>query len=58
MVDMKPGGTRIIQVPPALAYGEKGVKLETKDGTVEYLVPPNERLQFELTLVQVSLPPP
>jgi len=55
---MEQGSTRIIQVPAALAYGEKGVPLETKDGKVEYLVPPNERLQFELTLVQVALPPP
>ena len=55
---MQQGQTRIIQVPPALAYGEKGLKIDTKDGNSEFLVPPNERLQFELTLVQVSLPPP
>jgi len=55
---MEQGSTRIIQVPANMAYGEKGVKLETKDGSAEYLVPPNERLQFELTLVQVALPPP
>ena len=55
--DMKMGQTRIIQVPPELAYGSKGLKVETKAGE-EFLVPPNERLQFELTLVQVALPPP
>jgi len=55
---MKEGGTRVIQVPPALAYGEKGIKIETKDGSTEYLVPPNEKLQYELTLVQVAVPPP
>ena len=55
---MKMGQTRIIQVPPSMAYGEKGIEIETKDGTTEYLVPPNEKLQFEITLVQVSLPPP
>ena len=55
---MKMGQTRIIQVPPSMAYGEKGIQVETKDGTTEYLVPPNEKLQFEITLVQVSLPPP
>ena len=55
---MKMGQTRIIQVPPALAYGERGVQIETKDGSTEYLVPPNERLQFEITLEQVTLPPP
>ena len=56
--DMEQGSTRIIQVPASMAYGEKGIKVDTKDGSSEYLVPPNERLQFELTLVQVSLPPP
>ena len=55
---MKMGQTRIIQVPPSMAYGDKGVEIPTKDGSTEYLVPPNERLQFELTLIQVSLPPP
>lgn len=55
---MKQGQTRIIQVPPSLAYGDKGVQVETKDGKTEYLVPPGEKLQFELTLVQVALPPP
>jgi len=55
---MKMGQTRVIQVPPSMAYGDKGVEIPTKDGGKEYLVPPNERLQFELTLVQVSLPPP
>lgn len=50
---MEQGATRIIQVPANLAYGEKGIKVGE-----EYLVPPNEKLQYELTLVQVSLPPP
>lgn len=58
LVSMKPGGTRVIQVPAPLAYGEKGVPLEQSDGSLEYLVPPNERLQFEITLVQVAVPPP
>ena len=51
--NMEQGSTRIIQVPPELAYGEKGIKVGE-----EYLVPPNEKLQYELTLVQVALPPP
>jgi len=58
LAGMKEGGTRVIQVPPALAYGEKGIMIETKDGSTEYLVPPNEKLQYELTLVQVAIPPP
>ena len=55
---MKEGGKRVIQVPAELAYGEKGIKIELKDGTSEYLVPPNERLQYELELVSVAAPPP
>lgn len=55
---MKQGQTRVIQVPASMAYGDKGVQVPTKDGGSEYLVPPGERLQFELTLVQVALPPP
>ena len=55
---MKEGGTRVIQVPAELAYGERGVKVTLKDGSEEFLVPPNERLQYELTLVQVAIPPP
>ena len=56
--DMKMGQTRIIQVPANMAYGDKGIQVEDKDGKMEYLVPPGERLQFEITLVQVALPPP
>ncbi len=56
--NMKVGGTRVIEVPPKLGYGDKGVKIERKDGETEYLVPPNEKLQFELTLVKTALPPP
>merc|ERR1712087_308018 len=52
--DMKEGGTRVLQAPPETAYGEKGICLENG----ECLVPPNERLQFELTLQRVALPPP
>ena len=58
MDGMAMGQTRIIQVPPALAYGDKGIQIPNKNGEMEYLVPPGERLQFELTLIQVALPPP
>jgi len=58
LVGMKQGGTRVIQVPPQLAYGDKGIKIEAKDGSSEYLVQPGEKLQFELTLIQVAAPPP
>ena len=52
---MKEGGTRVLQVPPELAYGDKGICLEA---TGECLVPPNEKLQFQITLERVALPPP
>jgi len=51
---MREGGTRVIQVPAALAYGAAGVC----PGEGDCLVPPNEKLQFELTLKRVALPPP
>ena len=50
---MRVGGTRVAQVPPELAYGKKGICLE--DGSC--LVPPDERLQFELTLERIAESP-
>ena len=50
---MREGGTRVLQVPASLAYGDKGVCLENG----ECLVQPGERLQFELTLKRVAMPP-
>mmetsp|Transcript_124400 Transcript_124400/g.229181 ORF Transcript_124400/g.229181 Transcript_124400/m.229181 type:complete len:255 (+) Transcript_124400:86-850(+) len=55
MDGMKEGGTRVMQIPPALAFGEKG--LCPGDGG-PCLVQPNEKVQYELTLQRVSLPPP
>ena len=50
---MREGGTRVLQVPASLAYGDKGVCFENG----ECLVQPGERLQFELTLKRVAMPP-
>lgn len=51
---MKPGGERRVVVPADLAYGEKGVCLQNSG---ECLVPPNERLGYDITLLRVALPP-
>ena len=51
---MREGGTRVLQVPANLAYGDKGVCFENGG---ECLVQPGERLQFELTLKRVAMPP-
>ena len=50
-----------VQVPPALAYGDKGLCLAARDDEGNcpepLLVPPNEKLQFELQLLRVALDP-
>ncbi len=45
---MKPGGTRVLTIPAALAYGKKGA------GGV---IPPNATLIFDVELVALSPPP-
>lgn len=41
-------------IPPALAYGDKGVCLENG----ECLVKPGATLVYDITLTRASLPPP
>lgn len=50
---MRVGGERKAVLPPDTAYGSKGVCLATK----ECLVPPNETLGYDITLIRVAVPP-
>lgn len=59
LATMRAGGKRVVEVPPELGFGASGAVLRPtehvpdKQGTV----PPNATLQYELELVQVSIPP-
>lgn len=50
---MRVGGERRAVLPPNLAYGSKGVCFENK----ECLIPPNETLGYDISLLRVALPP-
>ncbi|MGD2062083.1 MAG: FKBP-type peptidyl-prolyl cis-trans isomerase [Nitrospirota bacterium] len=45
VIGMKPGGKRLLRVPPRLAYGAKGV---------EGVIPPNAALVFLIDLIAVE----
>lgn len=51
---MRTGGQRKAVVPPALAYGSKGVCISSEDAC---LVQPGETLGYDITLTRVALPP-
>jgi len=47
LMGMRPGGRRLLVIPPALGYGERGYP---------GVIPPNSTLVFELSLVSVMDP--
>ena len=55
VLGMQQGGQRIVIVPPALGYGERGVCLG--DAGSDCLVPPNSVIEYDLTLRRVSPSP-
>ena len=48
---MRPGDIWTLYIPPALAYGEKGVQ---PPGSASYLIPPNSPLIFRLELIETD----
>jgi len=48
---MRPGDIWTLYIPPALAYGEKGVPNRSGSG---YLIPPNSPLIFRLELIETD----
>mmetsp|Transcript_7577 Transcript_7577/g.13723 ORF Transcript_7577/g.13723 Transcript_7577/m.13723 type:complete len:193 (-) Transcript_7577:41-619(-) len=53
LMSMKPGGVRKVIVPSSLAYGERGVCVDEQG----CLIPPNETLEYIVTLRRVSVSP-
>jgi hypothetical protein len=48
---MKPGGKRMLRIPPALAYGASG---QTNQQTGATIIPPNATLLFEIEMVSLA----
>lgn len=55
VLGMRQGGQRVVIVPPALGYGDRGVCLGEAGG--DCLVPPNSIIEYDLTLRRVSPSP-
>ncbi|KAG2428554.1 hypothetical protein HYH02_014358 [Chlamydomonas schloesseri] len=56
---MKAGGRRLVTIPPALGFGERGAVLRPTEHVPDKqgIVPPNATLVYDVELVRVSIPP-
>lgn len=59
MRSMRAGGKRVVHVPAALGFGERGAVLRPTEHVPDKqgLVPPGAELEYELELARVSIPP-
>jgi FKBP-type peptidyl-prolyl cis-trans isomerase len=59
LASMKAGGKRIVTVPPALGFGERGFTLRPTEHVPGKggAIPPRATLEYELELLRVSIPP-
>jgi peptidylprolyl isomerase len=53
IVGMKVGDTKTLVIPPADAYGAKGVQ---NPSTGKYIIPPNATLTFQVQLISADAP--
>ncbi|WIA30933.1 hypothetical protein OEZ86_000983 [Tetradesmus obliquus] len=56
---MKAGGKRIVSVPPELGFGDRGYVMRPTEHVPDKqgLIPPGARLEYEVELLRVSIPP-
>lgn len=59
LAGMRAGGRRRVVVPPELGFGDAGATLRPTEHVPEKagIVPPGATLEYDLTLVRVSIPP-
>ncbi len=53
VIGLRPGGRRVLTVPPRLGYGARGVANAPEDG---YAIPPGATLRMEVELVEIKEP--
>jgi FKBP-type peptidyl-prolyl cis-trans isomerase len=58
VAEMKVGQKVQAIIPPELAFGDKGICIENKEGKEECLVKPGSKLVYDIYLKKSSIPPP